>query len=168
MAGIYVWLNEQHVFQGFAGTLMVAIVVPLTGWLVTRVSVARNMVTFSLRIQIPKELQSLQFVVRHVRDGAGELPRGGQSYKEDKPFPKPGPDLQTTQTLTFPRHVGVLFKVYVELGDTSFDKAKEILEQAKYIEVSKDSDQRRSRAWFILPDHVSVRHGNIIDNFYLD
>ena len=62
----------------------------------------------------------------------------------------------------------MLFKVYVELGDRSFDKTKEILERAGYIEVSRDSDPKRSRAWFILPDHVSVKHGTIIDNFYLD
>jgi hypothetical protein len=168
MAAVYQWLAEQNVFQGFAGTLMVAIVVPLTGWFVTRVSASRNMTTFALRIQIPKELQSMPFAVRHVRDGAGAPPVGAQSYKEDKRFPKPRPDQLSTQTLTFPRHVGVLFKVYVDHGDVAFDEVKRHLEDAGYTDVSRDSGPKRSRAWFILPDHAAVKHGNIIDNFYLD
>ena len=168
MNAMYQWLADQHVFQGFAGTLMVAIVVPLTGWFVTRVSASRNMTTFNLRIQIPEGLQGMRFVVRHVRDGAGAPPLGAQSYKEDKPFPKPRPDQLTTQTLTFPRHVGALFKVYVEHGDMDFDEVKRILESAGYTDVSRDGGPKRNRAWFILPDHATVKHGNIIDNFYLD
>jgi len=168
MAAVYQWLVEQQVFNGFAGTLLVAVVVPLTGWVMSRVSASRNMTTFKLRIVIPKELRDMPFFVRHVRDGAGELPRGGLSYKEDRPFPRPGSDLQTSQTLTFPRHVGVLFKVYVEYGDADFDQVREALEGSGYVEISRDSIPNKRRAWFVLPDHTTVRHGNIIDNFYLD
>jgi hypothetical protein len=76
--------------------------------------------------------------------------------------------LQTAQKLSFPHHVGVLFKIYVEYRDMSFEHVKEALESTGYVEVSMDSIPKKNRAWFILPDHTTVKHGSIIDNFYLD
>ena len=168
MSTIYQWLHDEQVFSGLVGTMLVAIAVPLTAWLSARINASRSQTSFTLRINIPEELKHMRFVVRHVRDGASSW-QGGSAYKEDKPFPPPGKDdLQTSQKLVFPRHVGILFKVYVIYDGRSFDDTRGILEKAGYINISRGTPPHENWAWFILPNYTSVTHGTITDNFYLD
>src|SRR5262249_32717408 len=120
-----------------------------------------------------------------VRDGAGESPPGGYSYKGDLKFPPPQSDGQTCQTLTFPSHVGVMFKVYVSYTEPpgasyprfedsiEFRNVKKTLEESGYIEVSCDGRPTVKNAWFIIRDFVKIVHSSrdgttIVDNFYLD
>ena len=168
------WLVDKNFFSGLIGAVLIAIVVPLTVWLATNVRESSNQASYKLCIKVPQTLLQMPFTVRHVRDGAGEPPPGGLSYKSDVRFPNAQSDGRTCQDLSFPRHVGIMFKVYVSYTDIEFDAVKKILEDAGYTDVSIDARPGLKNAWFIIPEFLKITHGNpalkgeIIDNFYLD
>jgi hypothetical protein len=119
MSALLEWMHNEQVFSGLAGTIFVGAMIPLTAWLVTRIRASPNLTSVQVNLKIPQELGHLRFFVRPIRDGAGPWP-SGEAFKEDRPFPKPEPGGYTSQTLVFPRHLGVLFKVYVEFSDMDF------------------------------------------------
>lgn len=133
------WLVDRNAFSGLIGAVLVAIVVPVTGWLATRVQRLGDQTSYQLCIKVPPALSQMPFTVRHVRDGAGESPPRGLSYKSDLRFPNPQADGGTCQELVFPRHVGVMFKVYVSYSNMEFDNVAKILTEAGYTDVSQDS-----------------------------
>jgi hypothetical protein len=167
MSAVYEWMHNEQVFSGLVGTVLVAAMVPLTAWLVTRISVSRSQTSFQLNLIIPQALRHMPFFVRHIRDGAARW-SGGEAFKEDRRFPAPGPDGVTSQRLVFPRRVGVLFKVYVEFQGMDFPTVRNHLTAAGYLHISQGDVPHTNRAWFILPRHTTVTHDNITDNFYLD
>src|SRR5437016_2294896 len=114
--------------------MLVAIVIPVTVWVAISLRDYSNETSYKLCIKVPLELSRMQFTVRHIRDGAGDSPPGAISYKEDLPFPNPDADGRTCRDLSFPRHIGVMFKVYVTYKGVEFDRVKKILLNAGYID----------------------------------
>jgi hypothetical protein len=135
------WLVDKDAFSGLVGAVLVAIFVPLAILLFSNIKESSTQTAYKLCITVPQALSPMPFTVRHVRDGAGEPPPGGLTYKSDLRFPTAQSDGRACQELSFPSHVGVMFKVYVSYSDMEFDSVKKILEEAGYTDVHEIADQ---------------------------
>jgi hypothetical protein len=173
LSGVIQRLIKINAFSGLVSSALIAVVLPLSVWLGAHLRESANQVSYTLCIKIPDALSQMPFTVRHVRDGAGESP-SGLAYKEDLLFPKPTSDNRSCQVLSFPRHVGIIFKIYVTYGDMNFEYVRKILEDAGYTDISSDSQPTLRKAWFINPNFIRITHGSlmlkgeVIDNFYVD
>jgi hypothetical protein len=119
-------------------------------------------------IQLTDELQraNLRFGVLHARDGKDDIPGSGPILNEEVSFKQLDRHGTMEATISYSKRLGFQFKCFVDHGELEYEKIKQLLEDAGFLEISKGQG-KRFRIWFILKGYPTYQTmDGFINNYF--